>query len=68
MKQYVPREFIMVYAPRNREELEAVARIIEAAGFWVSGERLELKLIDQVPGTPAAVAVAEETAPIIAIQ
>lgn len=42
MKKYVPREFIMVYAPRNREELEAVCRIIEAAAFWVSGERFQM--------------------------
>ena len=42
MKKYVPREFIMVYAPRNREELNAVCRIIEAAGFWVSGERYQI--------------------------
>lgn len=43
MKAYVPREFIMVYAPRDRTELDVVCRIIEAAGFWVSGERFEVK-------------------------
>jgi Family of unknown function (DUF5519) len=43
MKQYVPREFIMVYAPRDRTELDVVCRIIEAAGFWVSGEQFEVK-------------------------
>jgi len=42
MKKYVPREFVMVYAPRNREELDVVCRIIEAAGFWVSGERYQM--------------------------
>jgi hypothetical protein len=43
MKAYVPREFIMVYAPRDRIELDVVCRIIEAAGYWVSGERFEMK-------------------------
>ncbi|KAF4621869.1 hypothetical protein G7Y89_g14476 [Cudoniella acicularis] len=44
MKAYVPREFIMIYAPRNRSELEVVCRIIEAAGFWVVGERVDIKV------------------------
>lgn len=44
MTQYVPRTFVMVYAPRDRGELEVVGRIVEAAGFWVSGERVEIKL------------------------
>jgi hypothetical protein len=44
MKAYVPREFIMVYAPRNRTELDIVCDIIQAAGFWVSGERFGLKV------------------------
>jgi len=43
MKTYVPREFVMVYAPRDRIELDVICRIIEAAGFWACGERLELK-------------------------
>lgn len=43
MKAYVPREFIMIYAPRDRTELDVVCRIIEAAGFWVSGQRFEVK-------------------------
>ena len=42
MKKYVPREFVMVYAPRNAEELDVVCRIIEAAGFWVTGQRFEM--------------------------
>lgn len=44
MRAYVPREFVMVYAPRNRVELDAVCRIIEAAGFWVSGQQFEVKV------------------------
>jgi len=47
MKQYVPREFIMVYAPRDQTELDVVCRIIEAAGFWVCGEKFELKVDDE---------------------
>jgi hypothetical protein len=39
---YVPREFIMVYAPRTKEELVCILRIIEAAAWWVAGERHEL--------------------------
>ncbi|KAH8598730.1 hypothetical protein B0O99DRAFT_614037 [Bisporella sp. PMI_857] len=42
MSRYVPKEFIMVYAPRDREELDVVCRIVEAAGFWVSGEQFDL--------------------------
>ena len=40
---YVPREFVMVYAPRDRTELDVVCRIIEAAAFWVSGRSFEIK-------------------------
>ena len=43
MKAYVPREFVMVYAPRDETELDVVCRIIEAAGFWVSGQGFEVK-------------------------
>jgi hypothetical protein len=43
MGRYVPREFVMVYAPRNMTELDVICRIIEAAGFWVSGESFEMK-------------------------
>jgi len=48
MKKYVPREFVMVYAPRNQAEVEIVARIIEAAAWWVTGERMEIVVPDQV--------------------
>ncbi|KAL3420739.1 hypothetical protein PVAG01_07184 [Phlyctema vagabunda] len=46
LRRYVPREFVMVYAPRNESELEYVVRIIEAAGFWVSGQRIYLAVED----------------------
>lgn len=44
MSAYVPREFVMVYAPRNWEELEAVCRIIKAAGYWVTGDNFDFKI------------------------
>ncbi|PYH95972.1 hypothetical protein BO71DRAFT_397588 [Aspergillus ellipticus CBS 707.79] len=37
----VPTGFVMVYAPRDREELEIVLEIIRAAAWWVSGEELQ---------------------------
>ncbi|KAH8808305.1 hypothetical protein F5884DRAFT_676405 [Xylogone sp. PMI_703] len=46
-KQYVPREFMMIYAPRNREEMEVICRVIEAAGYWVSGEKINLSVRDE---------------------
>lgn len=44
MKRFVPREFLMIYAPRNLEEVNIVAHIIEAAAWWVTGERVQLKI------------------------
>jgi hypothetical protein len=44
MKQYVPREFLMVYSPRNRAELGVIIRIIEAAQYWVSGKLFEITI------------------------
>ena len=41
--RYVPREFIMIYAPRDSTELDVVCRIIEAAAFWVSGGQFDMK-------------------------
>jgi len=43
MAAYVPREFIMVYAPRDKTELDVVCKIIEAAAFWVTGQAVEIK-------------------------
>lgn len=48
MKAYVPREFILIYAPRDRKELNVVCRIIEAAGFWVNEKRFDLK-VESIP-------------------
>ncbi|KAH6712132.1 hypothetical protein BKA61DRAFT_633570 [Leptodontidium sp. MPI-SDFR-AT-0119] len=44
MSAYVPREFVMVYAPRDQTELYIICQIIEAAASWVSGERLEMRV------------------------
>jgi hypothetical protein len=44
LKKYVPQEFMMVYAPRNEDELEVILKIIEAAAWWVMGERIEMEI------------------------
>ncbi|KAE8146001.1 hypothetical protein BDV25DRAFT_133301 [Aspergillus avenaceus] len=36
----VPPGFVMIYAPRNEEELQCVLAIIRAATWWVRGEEL----------------------------
>ncbi|CAG5157101.1 uncharacterized protein ALTATR162_LOCUS4893 [Alternaria atra] len=36
-RKFVPREFMLVYAPRDEEEVEVVAKIIAAGIWWVSG-------------------------------
>ncbi|KAL4866464.1 hypothetical protein BDV12DRAFT_133362 [Aspergillus spectabilis] len=36
----VPTGFVMIYAPRNEEEVKVVGEIIRAAGGWVSGREL----------------------------
>jgi hypothetical protein len=44
MIAYVPQEFVMVYAPRDRTELDVVCRIVEAAAFWVTGKGFDIKV------------------------
>ncbi|PQE06552.1 glutamate-1-semialdehyde -aminomutase protein [Rutstroemia sp. NJR-2017a WRK4] len=44
----VPQQFLMIYAPRDRAELEVITHIIEAAAYWVSGEQFTLP-IQNVP-------------------
>ncbi|KAL6708424.1 hypothetical protein ACN47E_002687 [Coniothyrium glycines] len=36
-RRFVPREFCLIYAPRNEEEVEIVMRIVTASVWWVSG-------------------------------
>ena len=36
-RRFVPREFVMIYAPRDEKEIEIVVEIVCAAAWWVSG-------------------------------
>jgi hypothetical protein len=36
-RRFVPREFVLVYAPRNEDEVEVMTKIIAAGIWWVSG-------------------------------
>ncbi|RAL65205.1 hypothetical protein DID88_001311 [Monilinia fructigena] len=40
----VPEQFVLIYAPRDNDELQVVCHIIEAAAFWVSGEQFTLPI------------------------
>jgi len=42
--RYVPKEFVLIYAPRNEEEVKAVLKIVECAAWWVTGERFEINV------------------------
>lgn len=44
MSKYVPREFTLVYAPRDVEELDVVCAIVEAAAWWVTGRRVVIRV------------------------
>ncbi|KAF2496361.1 hypothetical protein BU16DRAFT_375546 [Lophium mytilinum] len=37
MRRFVPKEFIMIYAPREEAEVALVMEIVCAAAWWVSG-------------------------------
>ncbi|KAL1841949.1 hypothetical protein VTJ49DRAFT_6272 [Mycothermus thermophilus] len=43
----LPRTFVMIYAPRNDEDLRVIARIIEAAIWYTTAERTELELVPE---------------------
>jgi hypothetical protein len=36
-RRFVPKEFVLVYAPRSEEEVEVVMRVVAASVWWVSG-------------------------------
>ncbi|KAH8426043.1 uncharacterized protein LDX57_003783 [Aspergillus melleus] len=36
--RFVPAGFVMVYAPRDEDEVRVVMEVVRAAGWWVSGE------------------------------
>ncbi|KAI9699124.1 MAG: hypothetical protein M1836_003313 [Candelina mexicana] len=46
LTRFVPTSFVMVYAPRNEEELIVVMEIIRASAWWVSGQVLERDGLD----------------------
>lgn len=46
LKMPVPRQFVMVYAPRTMEEVEVVCQIIQAAGWWVMARELEIDTLN----------------------
>lgn len=41
LTRFVPREFVMVYAPRDEADIETVLRIVCASAWWVGGERVD---------------------------
>jgi hypothetical protein len=36
-RRFVPREFVLIYAPRTEKDLHAVMQIVSASIWWVSG-------------------------------
>lgn len=36
-RRFVPREFMLVYAPRSESEVDIVMRIVSASVWWISG-------------------------------
>jgi len=40
-RRFVPKEFVLVYAPRNEQDLEVVMKIVHASIWWVSGVDVE---------------------------
>ncbi|KAF3017414.1 hypothetical protein E8E14_005029 [Neopestalotiopsis sp. 37M] len=47
----VPRQFVMVYAPRTMDEVRIVCRIIEAAGWWVMAKEQTIDCINHSPSS-----------------
>ncbi|KAF2431102.1 hypothetical protein EJ08DRAFT_670182 [Tothia fuscella] len=44
LARFVPPGFVMVYAPRNEEEVDVVMGIVKAAVWWVAGTDLEERI------------------------
>jgi hypothetical protein len=40
-RRFVPKEFVLVYAPRDEEEVGVVMRVVAASVWWVSGRDVE---------------------------
>ncbi|KAI4600190.1 hypothetical protein KJ359_001293 [Pestalotiopsis sp. 9143b] len=47
LRMPVPRQFVMVYAPRTMDEVRVVCRIIEAAGWWVMAKEQAIDTSNQ---------------------
>ena len=43
LARFVPQGFVMVYAPRNENEVEIVRKIVAAAVWWVGGVDVDQK-------------------------
>jgi len=43
LARFVPQGFVMVYAPRNEDEVEIVRKIVAAAVWWVGGVDVDQK-------------------------
>jgi hypothetical protein len=36
-RRFVPKEFVLLYAPRNEAEVEVAMKVVAASVWWVSG-------------------------------
>jgi hypothetical protein len=43
LARFVPQGFVMVYAPRNQDEVENIRKIVAAAVWWVGGVDVDQK-------------------------
>ncbi|KAK8090106.1 hypothetical protein PG997_005067 [Apiospora hydei] len=46
LRMPVPRQFMLVYAPRNMDELKIVCKIVEAAEWWVMAKEYEIDTLE----------------------
>lgn len=42
LERFVPRGFVMVYAPRTQEEIFVVLQLVRAAAWWVGGDDIKV--------------------------
>ncbi|KAH9902231.1 hypothetical protein F4778DRAFT_115635 [Xylariomycetidae sp. FL2044] len=47
LKMPVPLQFTMVYAPRTRDELQVICRIIQAASWYITAEEMKMDLLEE---------------------
>ncbi|KAE9994072.1 hypothetical protein EG327_001470 [Venturia inaequalis] len=59
LERFVPPGFVMVYAPRNEEEVEIVMGMIKAAAWWVGG--VDIDGVGKAEGKLVAVEGADES-------